>query len=331
MANKSIYYQTLDNNNISEIPEGVNISYGPLGDKQVEAVDVEKQELPLDVSGLPIKIYLENVSALPNELYALVRRNGFGASDSSVILGVNPYNKIQDLIKEKATNTISEEEKEIGTKVAVRKGNDLEPLIISKYESYFGTKTIKPVDMYVFKEYPYLKINFDGITHTSNNAPFPVEIKVATQWGEKHYNPAKAIFNEGVGYAPIPEDVSGRNWSLETKAAHYGIPPYYYTQVQQEMMGCNAPYGHLCVMFDRSWLVHVFHIWKDIRVQNDLIVWGYKYWEQVKMLRQSKGWLDLEGNDFITKAKEALNGTPEAPRKNLQESIKESVKIDGLD
>ena len=130
----SIYYQTLDNNNISEIPDSVNIDYGNVGNAQIQAVDEAKQEVPLDVSGLPIKVILENIGALPNEMYALVRRNGFGASDSSVLLGVNPYKNINELIKEKATMTISEEEKEIGTKVAVRKGNDLEPLIITKYE-----------------------------------------------------------------------------------------------------------------------------------------------------------------------------------------------------
>lgn len=327
----SIYYQALDNNNISEIPDSVNIDYGSVGNAQIQAVDEAKQEVPLDVSGLPIKIILENIGALPNEMYALVRRNGFGASDSSVLLGVNPYKNINELIKEKATMTISEEEKEIGTKVAVRKGNDLEPLIITKYEKYFGTKTIKPIDMYEFKEYPYLKINFDGVTHTSNKKPFPVEIKVATQWGEKHYNPAKAIFSEGVGFGPLPENVSTKNWSIETKAAYYGIPPYYYTQVQQEMMGCDAEYGHLCVLFDRSWLIHVFHIWKDERVQNDIILNGYKAWEQVKVLREANGWIDIEGNDIFDKAKEALKGNSEAPRKNLQESINEAVKIDDLE
>ena len=90
----SIYYQTLDNNNISEIPDSVNIDYGNVGNAQIQAVDEAKQEVSLDVSGLPIKVILENIGALPNEMYALVRRNGFGASDSSVLLGVNPYKNI---------------------------------------------------------------------------------------------------------------------------------------------------------------------------------------------------------------------------------------------
>ena len=97
------------------------------------------------------------------------------------------------------------------------------------------------------------------------------------------------------------------------------------------MMGCDAEYGHLCVLFDRSWLIHVFHIWKDERVQNDIILNGYKAWEQVKVLREANGWIDIEGNDIFDKAKEALKGNSEAPRKNLQESINEAVKIDDLE
>lgn len=330
MQKNSIYYQTLDNNNITELPESVKIDYGATGNAQIEAVNVEAQEVPFDVSGLPIEVILKNVGALPNEMYALVRRNGFGASDSSVLLGVNPYKTVLELVKEKATMTISEEEKAIGQKVAVRKGNDLEPLIISKYEKYAGTKTIKPIDMYAFKDYPFLKINYDGVTHTTDGTPYPVEIKVVTQWGEKHYNPAKAIFQEGIGWGPLPEDVSSKNWSIETKAAHYGIPPYYYTQIQQEMMGCNMSYAHLCVLYDKSWLIKIFHIWKDERVQNAIILNGYKYWEQVKMLREANGWIDIEGNDLFDKAKEMLNNTSDTSRKNLQISINEDLKNNPL-
>ena len=51
--------------------------------------------------------------------------------------------------------------------------------------------------MYVFKDYPYLKMNFDGV-NIENERPFPVEIKVATFYGQKHYDPSKAIFSEFV-------------------------------------------------------------------------------------------------------------------------------------
>ena len=45
----SIYYQTLDNNNISEIPDSVNIDYGNVGNAQIQAVDEAKQEVSLEI------------------------------------------------------------------------------------------------------------------------------------------------------------------------------------------------------------------------------------------------------------------------------------------
>lgn len=288
----SIYYDNVDEN----LPnEDVELNYGNKQD-EVDSVNVEEQEVPMwDSANLPVTIEVENIQALPNEDYALLRRNGFGASDSSILCGVNPYKTMEELIEEKSRTTLSEEEKAIGAKVAVRKGNDLEPLIIQKYEKQFGTRTIKPVDMYMFKEFPFLKCNFDGVTYV-NGRWIPVEIKVCTYYGEKNYNPAKAIFTEGVGYRPLPEDVSNKNWSIATKAAHYGVPPYYYTQAQMEMAACDAPYAHLTVLHDKSWLFNTYHIWKDVTVQNIVKTEGFKAWAKIEAIRASKG---LTYDDFI--------------------------------
>ena len=298
-----INYKVLDANQVDSLPEQVDINYGTK-QKEVDVAQNTEREGILNLEGLPITTDIVNIGALPNEAYAMLRRNGFGASDSSSLLNVNPYKTLADLIKEKASDTMSEEEREIGYKVSVRKGNDLEPLIMKKYEYYFGTPTIKPVDMYKFIDYPQMKINFDGVTQTSNGTYFPVEIKVATQWGQKHYNPVKTIFTEQVGigltpgFAPLPEDVSDRNWSIETKAAHYGIPPYYYTQVQVEMLALNANYGHLAVLFDKDWTLNVFHVWRDITVQNDIIIQSFKMWDKVLALRVANGWADPSGESL---------------------------------
>lgn len=238
----------------------------------------------INLTGLPIEIAYADIDQVANDDYIIIRRNGFGASDSSILLGVNPYKNIQELIKEKASKTISAEERAIGENVNVRKGRDLEPLIIEKFEKYFKQETFKPKDMYRFKEYPYLAVNFDGVTQ-SGNQYIPAEIKVVTMFGEKHYNPHKAMFNEAEGFKELPEDVSDRNWSIENKAAYYGIPPYYYTQLQQQIMALNAPYGHLSVLFDKSWKFYTYHVWRDDTVLKDLIVIGYKTWEKVLALR----------------------------------------------
>lgn len=268
-----------------------DIIYTPQQEEAIATIDVQAQEQPLDLSGYnyPIEVDIKDLSSYDNEVFALVRRNGFGGSDSSVLLGVNPYKTIDELIKEKASATLSDEEKAISEKTAVRKGHDLEPLIIDKFQNFFKVKTLKPTDMYKFKDYPYLKMNFDGVAVPDNAPMYPVEIKVVTYYGEKHYNPAKAIFRESEGYFPFPEDVSTRNWSIENKAAHYGIPPYYYTQLQMEMMALNSDFGLLTVMFDKTWRVVTFYVYKDQTVQNQIIINGYKAWQKVELLRAKNG------------------------------------------
>ena len=87
----------------------------------------------LDLSELDIEVDIANIDQYPNQEYALLRKNGLGTSDSSIVLGVNPYKSLSDLIAEKCRNYLTEEELEVGDKSAVRKGRELEPLIIHKH------------------------------------------------------------------------------------------------------------------------------------------------------------------------------------------------------
>ena len=119
----------------------MELDYG-MKDGEVRDAISEEDTKALDLSGLPIEIDIENIDdviAESNEEFAMLRRNGLGGSDSSSVLGVNPYTSRAQLIEQKARTTLTEEEKEVGEKVAVRKGRDLEPLIIQKTEKYFGT------------------------------------------------------------------------------------------------------------------------------------------------------------------------------------------------
>ena len=47
------------------------------------------------------------------------------------------------------------------------------------------------------------------------------------------------------------------------KALKLGIPAYYYTQVQQEIAGLDAPYGYLAAMFDETWSFKLFYVPRD--------------------------------------------------------------------
>lgn len=246
----------------------------------------------IDISNLPIEVAYADIGEVDNDTYVQIRKDGFGASDSSILLGCNPFKNREELISEKIRTTITAEERAIGKKESVRKGKDLEPLIIQKFQNAFQIETFKPADMYRFKEYPYLTVNFDGVTGTPEQY-IPAEIKVLTIYGEKHYDLTKAMFNEKEGWKPLSEDVSKRNWSIEMKAAHYGIPPYYYTQLQQQMMALNAPFGHLSILRDRDWTMYTYYIYRDDMLLNELILQGYKTWNMVEQAR-GQGAVDLK-------------------------------------
>ena len=246
------------------------------------------ERIPLDTTNTNIELYFPMVEELPAEGFTLIRRDGFGGSDSSVLLGVNPYSTLSEIIKQKTTTTLSQEELETGKQTAVMKGNDLEPLIIQKFTDQMGLETFKPTDMYRFKEYPYLTMNFDGITGDAEQY-IPVEIKVVTKRGERQYNQHNCIYIEDRGHYPIPKNLANSNNSWQTKAAHYGLPTYYYTQLQAEMFACNAPFGFLCVLWESDWRIRVHVVHKDQAAWNAIIVQGHKAWQKVLELRAQKG------------------------------------------
>lgn len=246
----------------------------------------------IDLKRVPVEIAVENIDSVSKEEFTQLRRQGFGGSDSSVLVGVNPFSTVKELIDSKIRTELSEEEKAIGKLAAVRKGNDLEPLIITKATEILDTVVFKPPHMYRFKEFPYLTMNFDGVTDLEGKQYVPVEIKVCTIRGEKHYNKFKAFYDEGLPEGaqarPEPTDISQNNISIEERAAHYGIPPYYFTQLQQEMMALDAPFGFIAVLFESDWYVRIFKVWKDPKTQNAIIIQGYKVWQKIAQIKNSK-------------------------------------------
>lgn len=260
------------------------------GESRVSIPDDNTQELELE--NLPIEVLVADIDSVlerSNDEFALIRKQGLGGSDSSAVLGVNPYNSRTSLIQEKARNKLTQEELEVGNKVAVRKGRDLEPIIIQKASKYLGYDVFKPKDMYRFKDTPWLTMNFDGVAREEDGQYFPVEIKVVTMYGQKHYDFNKAMFDEAMGIRNLPMNYAMSEINtVETKALQYGIPPYYYTQLQQEMMALDAPYGLLSVLRDSDWRFFTFYIHKDPYVQSRIITEGYKVWEEVTKLNPER-------------------------------------------
>ncbi len=138
------------------------VNYG-VHEGAVRSAIVNENVQEIDCTGLPIEVYIDDIDSYSNEEYATLRKNTLGASDSSIVLGVNPYKTPADLIKEKAATTLTEEEKAVGDLTAVRKGRDLEPLIIEKDAKCFNRKIFKPKDMYRFLNGILTNASFPGI------------------------------------------------------------------------------------------------------------------------------------------------------------------------
>lgn len=213
-------------------------------------------------------VKIEHINQVSEEEYAMLRKESFGGSDSSILCGVNLYKTLNQLIKEKNCKYITDEEKEVGNKAIVRKGKDLEPIILDKAAQELGIEINKPTAMFEFKEEPILTLNYDGVAE-ENQVLIPIEAKLVSKYGEKYYNKDKTLEENKEVDMRIEGDSLEAH--IKRKALRIGIPAYYYTQVQQEIMGLNAPYGYLAVLFDDSWTFKLYLVKADNYVQNKII------------------------------------------------------------
>lgn len=238
---------------------------------------------------------IENVQSLSEEQYALERRKGLGASDASVFLDLMTKFKkdTAGLIQEKCRTYITEEEKEIGMKESVRKGHDLEDLILTKAAKLLGIeKPLKPKHMYQITDAPYLTVNFDGVSFIEDGGYYiPVESKFVTPYGDKYYNRSCAVLREFPDGKQRPVhsatyDPKDHVDMITAKAATVGIPPYYYPQVTQQILALNAPYGYLVALHDKGWELCVYKVMRDEDTIKHLKIKGFQTMEKIKRAKQ---------------------------------------------
>lgn len=213
-------------------------------------------------------IYMFNTEGMDAEAFTMSRRKGFGASDSSKLLGVNHWDGVDVLIEEKNSPVITAKEIEVGLKPQVRMGNDLEPLIISKASDFLGLEVTKDTNTYYLKDYPQLTINYDGLT----DGFVPVECKCVSPFGRKYWSfensqpgpTAPAVAQNYSSYRGLAEKIA-------TQAAMVGIPEYYYTQVQQQLLGTPSDYAWLAALDVKEWTLHMFKVLEDEDIQRAII------------------------------------------------------------
>lgn len=252
-------------------------------------------------------IVFENIDQVSEEEYAQIRMQGFGASDSSKLLDCNPFpngSKL-DLCKEKATGKVDES---IGKKASVRMGKDIEHIILEKAQAILNEKNywgvvIKPPHMYGNTH--HLNINYDGVFISRENPPnpldplanyrfaFSIEAKAVTKYGRRYYDFTKSVYytKDGVPQPEreIPSKYEGPKVLIDKycieAAKHYGVPVYYYTQAQQQMMGIGSD-GFVAAIDVDNWDVHLFYIHMDEYVQSELTRQGDIAWSIVEIQKE---------------------------------------------
>ena len=95
----------------NEAPETLDNYRENFKEEMLSEVKSAAQDAHIDLSYAGLIVDVPNIGSLENEDYAMARRYGLGTSDASVVLGVSPFKTRAELIKEKASNTLSAEEK----------------------------------------------------------------------------------------------------------------------------------------------------------------------------------------------------------------------------
>ena len=207
------------------------------------------------------------------EEFTKLRRTGFGASDSGIILGVSPYNDINQLVLQKNSPELTEDEIRVSGLPQVRMGADCEPIILKKFEQWSGLHTEKPGAMYRLKDYPQLTINFDGLTQVDR---VPVECKLISVYAKKYWDFNRAVQSVDEKFCQKYGSANSVKDKIITQAEYCGIPPYYYTQVQQQLLGTPAEHAFLAAIDVKTWQLHVFRIEEDEDIQAALIAKSFE-------------------------------------------------------
>lgn len=235
-------------------------------------------------------IAVENAAELAEgdqDAFRKIRQDGLGASDSSIVLGVNPFQNSTEveLINQKIKEEPTAEEKKIGDMVNVRKGRDLEPIILDKFCKKFNVEVDKPPHMYELKELKFLRVNFDGLLEQDGQPEIPVEVKFISKYGAKYYDFTKCIDTlEESPPQPASSEVTTPQY-IKDMAGQTGIPVYYYTQIQQQLLCTGAEYAYLTGLWDDKWKLYTWKVYRDERTIDQLKLKGFKVWQKVERLK----------------------------------------------
>lgn len=167
------------------------------------------------------------------------RRHYVCASECAAVLGLSPWDSALDVYLLKRGLTEPGESNR-----AMRRGNALEPFIMSEFEAETTFKGFKPTFMAVSKEHDWLAANVDWICHTDNIGAEFKSSDASQNWGES-----------------FSQDV----------------PDYYFIQVQHQLLVTGLDVIYLVALLPFSDL-RLYPITPDAEVQARIIEATREFW-----------------------------------------------------
>ena len=193
----------------------------------------------LDIIGLGGNPDLSAITFADDEEWLELRKAGIGGSDAGALMGLSPYESPLSVYRTKVENRV----KNLDDNANVRRGKDLEDLILTKYVQpelrKWGYLVEKPTFIITNSKYPYLRANLDGVarsmTGTDYTSSMVIEIKCISEYGTTNW--------DGPDYC--------------------GVPAYYYAQVQHYMAVTGMNVAYIFALFDKTWTVKHYRIPRD--------------------------------------------------------------------
>lgn len=197
---------------------------------------------------MKLHVYRDMLDQLTEQEWQALRYHGIGGSDAGVMMHDNPYKTKRQLYEERYNNI----HVDLSHEVAIKKGRDLEDLILDKFVKQTGKVCYKPNEMYYHPDFPHMKANLDGIIHAENAL---AEFKFITYQGEGGWLNANG------------------EWTA---------PKYYYAQCQHYMFVTGAEKTYLCGLLESQWELVIIEIPRDEEYIMNLKIEEFKFWNRLQ-------------------------------------------------
>jgi putative phage-type endonuclease len=192
---------------------------------------------------MPEKIYYKT-----RQEWLQLRQNGIGASDIGAVMGLNRYTSANQVYIQKIQSHVGEDKPNRYMQI----GNDLEPVIVKKYEAHTGCEIeIYKECLFYHPETPFLFASLDGVIVKPDGC-------------------------RGIFEAKTSKSVTVMNKPYK----------WYYAQVQQQMYVMDMDWAHLVTHYYMINKTKIIHIPRDNTFIADLIEKGRAFWEIVSSVKK---------------------------------------------